>query len=71
MAMTDKHLRIAINRAGGVPAVAEYFGIAPQAVWQWTRCPVLRVIDLERLSGISRHDLRPDVYPREPKLQTA
>lgn len=27
--------------------------------------PPTRVLEIERVTGISRHDLRPDLYPRE------
>ena len=53
----------AIEKAGGASAVARAFGISPQAVGQWKRIPAERVLALEALSGISRHLLRPDIYP--------
>lgn len=37
-----------------------------QAVSQWQRVPAERVLDVERLTGISRHDLRPDVFGPTP-----
>ena len=60
----DKALRKAIDRAGGKRALARELGIAHQAVSKWQKVPVLRVLEIERLTGVSRHDLRPDVYPR-------
>lgn len=44
--------------------------LTPQAVSQWKQVPAERVIDVERVSGVSRHDLRPDIYP-EPEPQRA
>lgn len=38
-------------------------GITAQAVSQWRRVPVSRVLDVERVTGVSREELRPDVYP--------
>lgn len=38
-------------------------GVSPQAISQWSRVPVLRVLDVERVTGIPRHELRPDIYP--------
>jgi DNA-binding transcriptional regulator YdaS (Cro superfamily) len=61
----DKALREAISRAGGQHALARALGIAQPAVAQWRKAPVLRVLEIERLTGVSRHDLRPDVYPRD------
>lgn len=42
--------------------LAETLGIHPSAVSQWVQVPAERVLDVERVSGISRHDLRPDVF---------
>jgi len=58
----DKPLHDAIRRMGGIRALARELGIAHQAVAQWTRTPPLRVLEIERLTGISRHRLRPDIY---------
>lgn len=58
-------LKRAVQNAGGPSAVARSISIKPQAVSQWTVCPSIRVIDLESLSGVSRHELRPDLYPAE------
>lgn len=60
--MKKAALTLAIKSAGGSKAVAAAFGISRQAVEQWDECPPLRVISLERLSGVSRHVLRPDIY---------
>jgi Putative antitoxin of bacterial toxin-antitoxin system, YdaS/YdaT len=32
--------------------------------WEQRRVPTERVLEIERATGISRHDLRPDIYPR-------
>ena len=36
--------------------------VSPQAVSQWQQAPLGRVFDIERATGISRHDLRPDFF---------
>lgn len=33
--------------------------------WISRRVPAERVIEIERITGISRHDIRPDLYPRD------
>lgn len=45
----------------------EPFGVDKSTVkrWQDNGVPAERVLDIERQWGISRHDLRPDLYPRE------
>ncbi len=43
-------------------ALAASIGVVPSALSQWKQVPADRVLDVERLTGISRHDLRPDVF---------
>lgn len=45
--------------------LAETLGISVQAISQWRRVPPTRVLDVERVTGVSRHLLRPDIYPPE------
>jgi DNA-binding transcriptional regulator YdaS (Cro superfamily) len=37
--------------------------ITPQAISQWKQVPAERVLDVERITGVPRHELRPDIYP--------
>jgi DNA-binding transcriptional regulator YdaS (Cro superfamily) len=53
----------AIERAGGTKPLAIALGITPEAIYVWDRVPVLRVLDVERITGVPRHELRPDIYP--------
>ena len=49
--------------AGGPAALANALGdLTSQAVSQWRVIPAKRAIEVERITGISRHDLRPDVF---------
>lgn len=63
--MTDRNeaLKRAVDAVGGQAKFASLLGISAQAVSQWDEVPPLRVLAVERLSGVSRHDLRPDLYP--------
>ena len=61
--MSTDTCREAIKKAGGPAAVARACGITTPAVSQWRRVPVARVLILEKLSGIRREHLRPDIYP--------
>lgn len=45
--------------------IARECAISPAAVSKWARIPAERVLVIERLSGIPRHELRPDLYPQE------
>jgi DNA-binding transcriptional regulator YdaS (Cro superfamily) len=48
---------------------AEAIGTSQQLVSYWVRkdrpIPAELVLKTEEATGISRHDLRPDIYPRE------
>lgn len=57
----------AVKAAGGQQALADKMGVKYQAVQKWvrTRVPAERVLAIETATGVSRHDLRPDLYPRE------
>lgn len=43
--------------------LAAALGISYQAIHKWQQIPAKRVLEIERLRGISRHVLRPDLYP--------
>jgi DNA-binding transcriptional regulator YdaS (Cro superfamily) len=47
---------------GRLTRLAEACEITHSAICQWTRVPVERVAVVERVTGIKRTDLRPDVY---------
>lgn len=56
-------LQRAIDSGGGLAALAGALGITEQAVSQWDEVPPLRVLAVERVTGVPRHELRPDLYP--------
>lgn len=48
--------------------LAKLCNVTYEAVRKWrefNRLPAERVLEVERATGISRHELRPDLYPRE------
>lgn len=64
--MNDKSpLERAKERVGGQAALAKLIGVTAQAISQWVEVPPLRVLEVERVSGVSRSELRPDLYPVE------
>jgi TorA maturation chaperone TorD len=58
----DPGLARAIDKAGGVAELARKIGIAQPSVSNWSRVPAQRVIAVEAATGISRRELRPDLY---------
>jgi len=55
-------LRAAVKEAGSIRALARQLGITHAAIRKWDRAPAERVIEIERLTGVSRKRLRPDLY---------
>lgn len=56
----------AVRRVGSKGRVAKRLGISRQAVDQWEKVPAERVLALESISGVSRYQLRPDIYGPGP-----
>lgn len=65
MKQTERALKRAIAACGGPKALAGQVGVTAQAICQWDEVPPLRVIAVERASGVPRYELRPDIYPPE------
>lgn len=51
------------EKAGGLGKLAEALGIAHQSFYSWREVPPRRVLAFEAATGISRHRIRPDLYP--------
>lgn len=62
-------LKEAVQRKGSQSAFARFCGISQTAVWKWLQngkhLPAEYVLPVERETGVSRHLLRPDLYPVE------
>jgi hypothetical protein len=57
-----------VEIAGSQSAAARGLGVPQPTFWKWLqsskRLPAEYVLLAEELFGVSRHDLRPDIYPR-------
>ena len=60
--MREASLDLAIKEAGGVNALARSLGITSAAISQWDRAPAKQIIKIERITGVPRHVLRPELY---------
>ena len=70
--MSTDPVSLAIEKAGSVAALAALAGVRQQAISQWRRrIPAERVLLIEGLTGISRHQLRPDVFGPPPPPRAA
>jgi DNA-binding transcriptional regulator YdaS (Cro superfamily) len=56
-------LQSAVVAAGGFTALGRRLGISGEAIMQWDMVPPRRVLEVEKVTGISRFLLRPDIYP--------
>jgi DNA-binding transcriptional regulator YdaS (Cro superfamily) len=59
---------LAVTRAGGQSALARIWGCTPgninQLLQKKSQVPAEYVLPTEAATGVLRHDLRPDIYPR-------
>lgn len=66
--MNTETLQRAINTAGSTRKFAQRLGISEQAVGRWKNkykgvVPPARVLDVFNATGVTPHELRPDLYP--------
>jgi DNA-binding transcriptional regulator YdaS (Cro superfamily) len=68
-ASIESPLALAVRKIGSQSAFARLIGRGQATVHDWLRdgkpLPGEYVLAIERETGISRHDLRPDLYPLE------
>ena len=67
-------LEIAIHRAGSQTALARLIGAKQQNVWDWVnknnnKASPSYVLAIEAATGVSRHDLRPDIFGPHPQRE--
>lgn len=65
--MPKSAIEKACDAFGSQRQFALAMGVSPQAITKWLEkgVPAERVLEIERVSGVSRHELRPDLYPLE------
>jgi DNA-binding transcriptional regulator YdaS (Cro superfamily) len=68
-------LQKAVAISGGQVALAKKLGLKQGHVWWWLnrskRIPAEQTIAVEQLTGVSRHELRPDVFGHVPEDRAA
>jgi DNA-binding transcriptional regulator YdaS (Cro superfamily) len=47
-----------------LPGLARRLKLSRQAVYAWTQVPHERVLEVARITGMTPHQLRPDLYPK-------
>lgn len=69
MDILRQHLK---GERGRLTSLAAALGIYPSAILQWEKVPAERVVEIEKATGIPRHNLRPDLHvpPAPPTRRT-
>ena len=62
-------LKRAITNIKTATALASEIGVTSQAISQWDQVPAERVLAVERATGVSRYELRPDIYGPPPETE--
>jgi len=63
-----EHLTAWLNaKRGRGTELATALNITPGAISQWKHVPAERVLEVSRITGISVHDLRPEVFGTAPE----
>ena len=62
-------LKRAVASIGGQSKTARLLGLSQTSIWKWVSrgkvLPAEYVLKVEAATGISKHELRPDIYPLE------
>lgn len=70
--MNKSPMDTAVAKMGSTSALARALGISHTAVRKWRvlgRLPAERVLAVEQATGVSRYELRPDIYGPAPDEQ--
>lgn len=60
--MRDVAIDRAIEAAGGTTALARGLGVQPPSIYSWEKIPPRHVRRVSEITGIPRHELRPDLW---------
>lgn len=63
----DQTMQRIIEASVSVTWLAHQLGLTVPAVSKWRRVPAEHVLKVEELTGVSRHDMRPDVFGPHPR----
>lgn len=62
LSLMEISIKEVAGKIGGVVALSHALGLSRGAVSQWRKVPIERVSAVEKLTGISRTLLRPDIF---------
>jgi DNA-binding transcriptional regulator YdaS (Cro superfamily) len=65
--ITDSGLRKAIKAVGTRYQLAKLLGLKPASIQGWDRIPYERIVEVEKITGVPREELRPELYRTSKK----
>jgi hypothetical protein len=63
-ALMDEGMRAACDAVGTPYRLAKLLGVVPHSVLKWKSVPPHRILEVEKVTGVDRAILRPDLYER-------
>lgn len=63
-------MRKVIKAAGGATKFAAALGTGRSVIYLWKQVPAERLIEIERITGVPRDKLRPDLFRGYGRVQT-
>lgn len=67
----DVAVETAVGKVGSLTKLAARLGISRQAIRDWEKVPPKHVLQMEAISGVSRYELRPDIYGQPPSSRAS
>lgn len=58
----DIGVQRAVKAMGSAAALARELHVTRSAICQWPKIPAERVVEIEQITGVPRHLLRPDLH---------
>ena len=62
-----KLLKFLRSERGRLRDMAAQLKVSPSTILTWEQVPPHHCLGVESFTGISRHELRPDIYGKEPQ----
>ena len=58
----DSGLRLAIEAVGTRYRLSKLLGLSTTSTQNWDRIPLTRILEVEKVTGVPREKLRPELY---------
>jgi DNA-binding transcriptional regulator YdaS (Cro superfamily) len=58
----ERGIGLIIKAAGGHRKLGRMLGVSYQSISQWKRIPADRLVEIEIITGVTREEMRPDLF---------